>query len=190
MQPVTGMSANPGYGNWGELIGMKPEDLIAMALKRASDQGLEASPNDHRSVINMLRHDYTNYDGPVRNAVSDRLYGEILDAISRDFPSLAAQCERDKRTHGERVPMWVQSKRYAHQAGIERQRLGRQAVKNLSLGAKVIVNWRGPREAEIIEIRRSRVKARFSINGVVHVIDRPANEVSLIAGAPDEIAQM
>lgn len=128
----------------------------------------------------MLRHDYTNYDGHVPRAVSDRLYGEILDEISCDFPWLAAQCEDDKRTHGARVPAWVQAKRYAYWNGMERQRLGRQAAKALSVGAKVIVNWRGQREAEIIEIRRSRVKAKFSINGEVRVIDRPANEVAPI----------
>jgi hypothetical protein len=167
-------------GNWHKLLGLSPAELIVLARQRENELRLEPSTSDHRSVIIMLRHDYTNYDGNVTNAVSDRVYDEILDEISRDFPWLAAQCEQDKQTHVERVPLWVQSKRYAHEAGVERQRIGRQAIKNLSIGAKVIVNWRGPREAEIVEIRRSRVKARFSVNGVVQVIDRAANEVSLI----------
>ena len=168
------------WGSWRDLLALSPAELVTLARRRENELDLEPSTSDHRSVINMLRHDYTNYDGQVRNTVSDRAYGEILDEISRDFPWLAAQCEYDKQTHYERVPPWVQNKRYAHQTGIERQRLGRQAAKNLSVGAKVMVNWRGPREAEIVEIRRSRIKARFSVNGAVHVIDRPANEVSPI----------
>jgi hypothetical protein len=43
------------------------------------------------------------------------------------------------------------------------------------------VNWHGPRQAEIIEVRRSRVKAQFPLNdGTMYVIDRPADTVHLI----------
>jgi hypothetical protein len=55
-------------------------------------------------VINMLRHDYSCYDGHVRDRRADRLYVETLDAIARDFPWLADQCAIDKATHFGRMP--------------------------------------------------------------------------------------
>lgn len=68
---------------------------------------------------------------------------------------------RDKETHERNLPLWVSGKRYAYRDGVERQRRARQAIRNLSIGAKVVLSWRGEREAQIVEIRRSRVKARF-----------------------------
>jgi hypothetical protein len=100
---------------WTDLIDVDPDGLIAMANQRAADLNLTLSPNDHRNVINMLRHDYTCYDGQVRNARSDGLYGEILDAIAHDFPWLAGQCERDKTDHPQRIPLWAQARRHAPQ---------------------------------------------------------------------------
>ena len=47
----------------------------------------------------------------------------------------------------------------------------------------MIVKWRDRlREAEVIEIRRTRLKSRLRLDdGSEHVIDRPANEVQLPA---------
>ncbi len=160
------------WGFWDELLGLSPTELITTARRREAELNLEPSTSDHRSTINMLRHDYTYYDH--RKGITGRVYDEILDEISRDFPWLAAQCERDKETHVDRSPEWVQEKRFSVQAGVERQRLGREAAKKLWVGAKV--TWRG-QEAEITEIRRSRIRARLSVNGAT--IDRPADEVSL-----------
>jgi hypothetical protein len=166
---------------WDKLIDMPPDELAVMARQRAFDLKLDPSSSDHRMVINMLRHDYTNYDGQVVNSASDRLYNEILDAIAHDFPWLADQCAKDKATHFDRQPDWVHARRYARQYAVERQRRGRAAIKSLSVGTKVVVNWRGLREAEIIEVRRSRVKAQFPLNdGTMYVIDRPADEVQLL----------
>lgn len=129
----------------------------------------------------QLRHDYTTYDGRVRNAISDRMYAEILDEIARDFPWLAEQCAKDKADHPNRVPLWVQSRRAARQTAVVRQRAARDAIKSLSVGSKVLVNWRGQREATITEVRRTRVKAEFQLgHGAMYVIDRPADQVKLI----------
>jgi hypothetical protein len=77
---------------------------------------------------------------------------------------------KDKATHYDRLPIHVKSRRWAHQAAQDRQRTAREVVKHLSIGDKVTVNWRGPREAEIIEIRRTRIKAAFTLpNGSRHV---------------------
>jgi len=99
------------HNTWGELIGMTPEELITMANSRAVELGLTPSPNDYRNVINMLRHDYTVYDGQVMRYRSDALYTQILDAIAHDFPWLADQCEKDKATHFARLPLWAQARR-------------------------------------------------------------------------------
>jgi hypothetical protein len=163
---------------WTDLIDVDPDGLIAMANQRAADLNLTLSPNDHRNVINMLRHDYTYYDGQVRNARSDGLYGEILDAIAHDFPWLAGQCERDKTDHPQRIPLWAQARRHAHSDAQERMRGAREIAKRLSVGDMVTVSWRGPRQAEVIEIRRSRVKLAFTLpNGSRRIIDRSADEV-------------
>jgi hypothetical protein len=164
---------------WDELIGAEPEKLVAMANERAIDQGLTRSLNDQRNVINMLRHDYSHYDTWVTRSKSDRLYGEVLDAIARDFPWLADQCAKDKATHYDRLPPYAKARRGAHEDAQDRQRIARDVVKRLSIGDKVMVSWRGPREAEIIEIRRTRVRAAFTLpDGSRYVIDRSADQVS------------
>ena len=103
--------ARDGFA-WRELIGASSAHLIALANQRADALGLTPSPNDHRNVVNMLRHDYTNYDGHVGRSKTDRLYSEILDAIARDFPWLASQCATDQETHFARLPPLVQRRRY------------------------------------------------------------------------------
>lgn len=128
----------------------------------------------------MLRHDYTNYDGVVINSRTDRLYREILDAIARDFPWLATQCEREKAPHPGRLNPGVQARRYSHRDAVDKQRAARQVVKNLSVGDKVMVKWRGMREAEVVEIRRTRIKLAFDHNGSRHVIDRSADEIEAV----------
>jgi hypothetical protein len=139
---------------------------------------LAPSSNDARNVINMLRHEYSAYDGQVARYRSDRLYAEILDAVAHDFPWLADQCEKDKASHFDRLPLWAQSRRSVAIDTQGRQRAAREVIKRLSVGDKVTVNWRGPREAEVIEIRRTRVKAAFTLpDGSRYVIDRSAGEV-------------
>lgn len=176
-------NANSGW-EWTKLIGVDPSELIAMARQRESELQLEPPRDDCRSVINMLRHDFTNYDGIVYRSMTDRLYGEILDAIATDFPWLADQCAWDKATHYRRVPRWAQHRRFAHKAAQERQQRAREVVKQLHIGKPVRVNWRGkPIEATIIEIRRTRVKAAFRLpDGNQYVIDRSAIEVQPIPG--------
>jgi hypothetical protein len=175
----TEQMANAYRDNWLHLVDMNCGDLITMARQRAITLSLEPSANDHRNVINMLRHDFTNYDGRVQNAASDRLYAEILDAIAEDFPWLAGQCARDNATHFNRLSTGVQAKRWSYRDAAERQRVARSSAKALSIGSKVTVNWRRRQyEAEVVEVRRTRVKAQFPLeDGSVHLIDRPANEV-------------
>jgi hypothetical protein len=59
------------YG-WDDLIGANPDELITQARERKLDLDLTPSSNDHRSVINMLRHEYAGYDWHVRNSRTDR----------------------------------------------------------------------------------------------------------------------
>jgi hypothetical protein len=167
---------------WTHLIGQTPDQLIAMAQSRASDLDLTPSGNEQRNVINMLRHEYSNYDGQVRHTRTDHLYAELLDAIAEDFPWLARQCAADKTSHGSRVPLWVQNRRYSHKAAQAKQREARKAIAGLSVGDNVTVMWHGPRDAVIVEVRRTRVQAAFTLpNGTEHVIDRSADEVRAAA---------
>jgi hypothetical protein len=76
----------------------------------------------------------------------------------------------------------LSGKRLAYQQGIERQQRARHAIKNLSVGATVVVTWRGQREAQVIEIRRSRVKAQFTYKGETITVDRSADDVQLLGG--------
>ncbi|ORA23839.1 hypothetical protein BST12_06695 [Mycobacterium angelicum] len=175
------MTAAEGHYGWTELLGADPRKLVAMARQRESEFALEPARDDHRSVINMLRHDFTNYDGNVYRSVTDRLYEEILDAIARDFPWLAHQCAYDKAGHPQRVPSWVAARRSAHREAQARQQRAREMVKHLHIGKRVMVSWRGSREATIIEIRRTQVRAAFTLpNGNRHVITRSAHEVQPI----------
>jgi hypothetical protein len=178
---------DPTMGSmWQELIGVSPDVLIAKANQRASDLDLTPSPNDHRNVINMLRHEYTCYDGHVRNSRTDRLYEEMLDAIARDFPWLADQCAADKATHFDRMPPWAQARRLNHLDSQDRQRAARQAIKGMAVGDRVMVTWRGPREAVITELRRTRIKAEFTLpDGTVEWVDRRADEVTPIGHQAD-----
>lgn len=171
------------YGSWHELVGLSSDALIAMANQRAVELDSTLSPNDHRNVINMLRHDYTTYDWQVQNTWTDQLYGEILDAIAEDFPWLANQCAKDKATHFDRLPAWAQARRMSHLDGQSRQRAARRAIKDLAVGDRVTLSWRGRREAVITEVRRTRVKAEFVLHGNTVVVDRSADEVT-----PHEVA--
>jgi len=154
---------------WGELVGAEPEKLIAMANRRGVDLNLTLSPNDHRNVIDMLRR---YYDDRVTRSKSDqRRYGEVevLDAIASAFPWLGDQCAKEKAV-----------RRWDQEDAQYRQRRARDVIEHLSVGDKVMVDWHGPREAEITEIRKTRVKATFTLpDGSRHVIDRSADQVSL-----------
>lgn len=173
--------SNSDWGYWEQLINVSRDQLVAMARQREIDYGLLPAADDHRSVINMLRHEYTNYDSHVRNAKTDRLYVEILDAIAHDFPWLASQCAVDKATHPDRLPPWAQTKRYAHADSQTRQRAAREVMRQINEGGTVLVKWRSQwRTAEVIEKRRTRLKLRLRLDdGDQCVIDRAADEVRL-----------
>src|SRR5436190_6012997 len=111
-----------------------------MALQRTEDLGLTPSSNAQRNVVNMLRHDYTVYDGRVQGTKTDRLYEEVLDAIACDFPWLAVQCDRDKAEHFDRLSDGLKARRWAHVAARDRQQAARTAIQRLSVGDKVKVN--------------------------------------------------
>jgi hypothetical protein len=150
------------FDGWAQLVPVDRDQLVVMANRRASELGLTLSPNDERNVINMLRHDYTDYDWRVQSSKTDKLYGRVLDAIARDFPWLAQQCEQDKATHFERLSPWVQYRRWAHHAAVATQRAAHAAIEGLSVGDKVIIDWRGQqREAEVTDVRRTRVRGCF-----------------------------
>jgi hypothetical protein len=51
---VTNNSQDGKLGNWGDPIGMKPEDLITMARERADDHDVELSPNDHCNAAGKI----------------------------------------------------------------------------------------------------------------------------------------
>ena len=170
---MSGMGDEPG---WRDLIGRAPDELREMAWQRAIDLRLKPANGD-RNVINMLRHEYSDYDAWNKSPLHSNDYHKVLDAIARDFPWLASACAAAQATREQRLPPWVQARRWAHSDAIDKQRRGREVAKGLAVGDRVIVKWRGQREAEIVEVRRSRVKARFTLKGQVRVIDRPADEV-------------
>jgi hypothetical protein len=173
------MAETNEVGRWGELVGVSPHELVEMARQRTDALGLAPSSNDDRNVVNMLRHDYTDYDWHVQGTKTDRLYAQVLDAIACDFPWLAAQCEKDKATHHGRLSIGVQARRGAHIAAQRRQVEARATIKRLSIGGKVLVNWRGrQREGEVVEMRRTRIRVALPLDdGAIHVIDRSAHEV-------------
>ena len=173
------MSTN--FGGWAHLTGMMPRQLATMARSREAELGLEPAGSNERAVVNMLRHEYTNYDGRVSATRTDRLYEEVLAAIARDFPWLSEQCAKDLARHHQSVPQWVQHKRLVNSDALKRQQRGRQAAQSMSVGQQVTIKWRGENHpGELIEVRRSRVKVRFvgRADGQVHVVDRPANEIT------------
>jgi hypothetical protein len=164
---------------WTHLIELAPEKLIAMATERVAKLDLEPAHNTHRDVINMLRHDYSNYDGAAYGVITDRVYDEVLDAIAADFPWLAKQCEIDKATRHYRRPQWARAREYAYEDGRRKYRVALAAAKKLSVGDIVNITWRGPREAEVIEVRRSRIKVSFVLhNGNEQIVDLSADEVT------------
>jgi hypothetical protein len=117
----------------------------------------------------------------IRNTTSDKIFNEIVDEIAHDFPWLADQCEKDKASHPGRVPLWVQTPRFAHEDAMARQRKAREVIRQLSVGSTVLVKWRSHwREAEVIEIRRTRIKAHLRLDdGRKYEIDRSAHEIQL-----------
>lgn len=164
--------------DWSHLVKLAPDALVSIANERAEALGLTPSTNEHRNVVNMLRHDFSGYDEKVRSARTDHLYASILDAIAADFPWLAEQCERDKSTHASRLPQWAQHRRGTHVDAAAKQRSARDKIKGLAVGDLVMVRWHGPREATIVEVRRTRVKAAFVLpDGTEQIVDRSADEV-------------
>ena len=166
---------------WASLIGLPPAQLIAMARQRETDLGFPPAGTDERAAVNMLRHDYSDYDWHVVNAQSERLYVEVLDEIARDFPWLAEQCTHDKATHVSKLPIYVASKRRAFAEGNDRQRRGREVIQRLGLrpGSHVHLRWRGERHAQVVVVRRSRVTAKFQLpDGNWQMVDRSADELS------------
>lgn len=175
---------NPeGWGQWADLLDLSADKLIAMANDPA--RGVDLSPNDHRNVINLLRHDYTSYDTCVRAARTDRIFNEILDEIAQDFPWLATQCEEDKRTHPSRLPVHAQARRSAHLDSVERQRLARQRVKLLAVSSKLSVVHRGKvRDGIVVRAGRTRVVIDVEMGDGRHeTIDRSAADERLILDA-------
>ena len=78
------MTETNGIGLWGKLIDLPPHELVETARRRTEALGPTPSSNDHRNVVNMLRHDYTYYDWYVHGTRTDRFYAEVLDAIARE----------------------------------------------------------------------------------------------------------
>jgi hypothetical protein len=98
--------------------------------------------------------------------------------MTQDFPWLASQCEADKAAHLDRLPIHVQSRRWAHQDSQDRQPRGRDVAAGLSIGDKAMVSWRGRREAVVIEIRRSRIVVELTQPyGQTRIVDIAADRV-------------
>jgi hypothetical protein len=76
---------------------------------------------------------------------------------------------------------WAQGRRLSHLDNQARQRAARQAIQKLAVGDRVMVTWRGQREAVITELRRSRLRAEFTLpDGTVTEVDPRADEVTPI----------
>ncbi|UPK64681.1 hypothetical protein MYP14_04780 [Rhodococcus pyridinivorans] len=145
---------------WQHLIGKPLDELCAMAGAK--------SPV---SVVNMLRHQYTDYDDIIRylpTSQVDELHVDVLNLIAQDFPELSAVCGHLLVKHKRRNrPMHVQARQATQQDAQAKLARSREVIKSMNVGDRVLVQWHGEREAVITHVARAKVTVRFEARGDV-----------------------
>jgi hypothetical protein len=124
------------------------------------------SPMD-RLVVNMLRHEFTNYD----ENQTQEMHREACEAIAARFGWLGYECAKQiaRRAEEEELARDVNASQEAWLAEAaqwrrERVQESHQAIKALRVGMRVTAKVQGhEREATVTQVGRSRVSVAFRI---------------------------
>lgn len=151
-----------------------PENWSRSRLKREavdhtaslSDDGYVPADTD-RLVVNMLRHEYTNYDDH-QTAARHR---EARQVIAVRFPWLADECDRQIRRRVAEDSEWEIARQVAQEADAARARWrseraaqSRSEIGRFEVGMLVAFQVRGhDRTGRVVKVGRSRVTVKYRI---------------------------
>jgi len=144
------------------------ETALAHAWELALEFGHDPSEACiERLVVNMLRHEFTDYDADQGQEAKRRICG----AIAERFPWLAAECGRQidqRRREDAEAARWrelaecMQEERAQHAAA--RSRASREAIAGMPVGTKVMARVAGrERAGTIVWHGRARVDVAYTI---------------------------
>ena len=139
----------------------------AAAVAMAYGDFADVTAPSERLVVNMLRHEFTDYD----DDQSARRHQQACDAIADRYPWLRDECLRQVQARKEReheAALWE----VAARAEVERTRQWRRqrvteshtSIGAISVGDEVSVRVRGhDRIARVTKVGRSRVTVHYAI---------------------------
>ena len=147
------------------LVRLARDHALSLAVDRGHDD--IGNDSDDRLVVNMLRHEFTDYD----TDQSAGRHRDACDAIAARYPYLAAECARQvaAREADERDAAQFAEAYLAEQRQLAEQRraliaASRQAVDKLAVGKHVVATVRGHvRRGVLTKVARSRVTMEFSL---------------------------
>lgn len=155
-----------------ELPNLSRRRLIRAARDHALDLAVQyerdtPSGDDHRLVVNMLRHEYTDYDA---DQCASRHRG-ACEAIAARYPWLAAECARQiadrdaaERESEEMAQAWLAEQEQQRARRRELVVASRAVIVGLAVGQHVTATVRGHvRHGVLIKVARSRVTMEFTL---------------------------
>jgi hypothetical protein len=147
------------------LVRLARDHALDLALDRGYDDPENAG--DDRLVVNLLRHEFTDYD---IDQSADR-HREACEAIAARYPYLAAECARQvaaRETAEQDAQQFAEMYLMQQREHAERRRemiaASRRAIVDLTVGQHVVATVRGHvRHGVLIKVARSRVTMEFAI---------------------------
>jgi hypothetical protein len=166
------------FPNWDrdKLISRAWQHVNDLAMDRAWEVGASWTPTDNASdtedhdlrvVVNMLRHEHTDYD----DDQSNERHAAACRRISEKFPWLAEECERQIRTRKAQDEMYedlaqsmAEQEREAKAARRNLIAASREACKTLQVGQVVNFKILGhDRTGAVTKAARSKVIVSYAI---------------------------
>lgn len=155
-----------------EFPALSRRQLVRAARDHALDLAVQyereaPSCDDHRLVVNLLRHEYTDYDAD-QSAPRHRA---ACQAIAARYPWLAAECARQitarETAEQEAARMEREWRAEQEQRQAEKRELvaaSRAAITALVVGQHVTATVRGHvRHGVLTKVARSRVTMEFTL---------------------------
>lgn len=153
----------PGWTR-AKLERVAAEHAIEVALSR---DGMPSQAQDDRLVVNMLRHEFTNYD----NDPNQEAHRRVCAAIAEQYGWLHAECQRQiharaRQEESERSAFeYLQAQADAESRWRrERSAQSREAIPTFTVGMAVAATVKGHRrDATVTKVGRSRISVSFQI---------------------------
>jgi len=180
-----------------ELPNLNRERLENRAQRHADDIAMERGWGDtncsiDQLVVNMLRHEYTDYDNDqtaARHTAANR-------AIAARYPWLAAECDRqtERRTAEERdsAALWADHLAMQEQIALMRQETiaaSRAICGSFHVGQPVELTIKGhQRSGTVVKVGRSRLTVHYEIKtGAERTAVVYATEVKILSQADTHV---